>query len=111
MLRHHISYNLIPFFFSFFSQVVRFKLGYLPANTRNFPKYKALVVGLLFCCHNFLNYMGNRGNLVEGPVSVLILQVTSQFEVIHSFLGSYSSYNDYVYFPIKKTVGGISVVE
>ncbi|KAJ3442625.1 protein clt2 [Anaeramoeba flamelloides] len=47
-----------------------------------FPKYKAFIIGLLFCLVNLFQNLGNRGNLVPGPYVMII----NNFVVIFSFL-------------------------
>ena len=49
--------------------------GLLGAESRAFPKHKAVVVGVLFSLKNILENLGNRGNVVPGPLVVIIAKL------------------------------------
>ena len=49
--------------------------GKLGAESRAFPKHKAVVVGVLFSLKNILENLGNRGNVVPGPLVVIIAKL------------------------------------
>lgn len=49
--------------------------GRLPPTARRLRWFQPLVVASLFALHNVLGNVGNRGNLVAGPIVVLLKQV------------------------------------
>ncbi|KAJ3452342.1 protein clt2 [Anaeramoeba flamelloides] len=73
-----------------------------------FPKYKAFIIGLLFCLVNLFQNLGNRGNLVPGPYVLII----NNFVVIFSFLFEKlpplrKKHNRYQYFSVVLLIIGI----
>lgn len=55
---------------------------HIPANTCSVPWRRAAVVGLLFCAHNVLQNLGNRGAVVPGPVVLVVLKLVVPATVV-----------------------------
>lgn len=59
--------------------------GKLPAERRRVKWYLPAAIGVMFCMHNVLENLGNRGNAVPGPVVLII----SKLIVPLSFFGEH----------------------
>lgn len=61
-------------------------LGFIRKEQRQVPMWKCAVVGLLFCLHNVLENLGNRGNVVPGPIVLIILKSIVPITFVASYV-------------------------